>query len=877
MNDDINQKLQQLRQQLYQLQQHQAHYFGQIGYLLQQIEALEKEAAAKRFQQQQKPQPKPDPIQPPVPPAGDQKNQQTPVPPQQQQQPVIPPVPPVPPQQQQQTPPQQQQTPPQQQQTPPQQQQQPPLTPQQQWEQQQRQQWEEMKRRQQQQQQQMQQQQQRMQQQPPAPPQQGSGGPDWEKLIGKRLLPIIGIIVLTIGVGIGTYYSIEHDLLKPLTRIILGYFVGIGLLGTSFLLKKKYETFSAILLSGAMAIFYFITYIAYSFWDLIPQPAAFGMMVLFTVFTVYSAIRYNLQVIAHIGMVGAYCVPFLLSNNSGRIGIFFSYITLINLGILFISFRKKWKPLQMVSFGLTWLIYASWMWRRYDAEQHMTLALVFGAVFFAIFYGLILAYKVIREEKFDAVDITLILANSGLFYGLGYYALHRSPEGQEMEGLFTALNGVLHFGAALVVWMKKLADRNLFYFISGLVLLFVTIAFPVQLDGNWVTMAWAVEAAILFWIGRSRGNLVYELFSYPMMAIAFFSILHDWAMRSYSFGVWNEDTVIAVFNNKWFYTSFMTIAAYAVIALVNRSKKYPLAEGLTEHTRQTVHVLSWSLFIILAYFTFRFEIGTYWDQLYKASATVKHIDGSLLDYDRTLHDSDLKLFRSVWLMNFTMIFFSVISLLNRQLVKETVLGYISFLGNLLSVFVFIFLGLYQISELRESYLEMNPNSLFVHDEGHLYLRYFSVPFALLALAVEFLHLRRDFFPKALRITYDFLMHYTILHILSSELLHWMDVYGQDNKSYKLGLSLLWGLYAMIMIVIGILRKKQYLRLGALILFFVTLLKMAFYDLWHLPLLSKTIVFVCLGIIILVVSFLYLRFNNKIFGDDDEKKEEQPNS
>ncbi|TND02883.1 MAG: membrane protein-like protein [Bacteroidetes bacterium] len=881
MNDDpISNKIHALKQQLFQLQQHQSHYFNEIGRLLSEIEALEKEAATKRYQQP-KPQPKPEQlIQPPVPPVTDQKqqkpeSQQTPVPP--QQQPVNPqntPVPPVPPQQQQNP-------------VPPQQQQQ--LTPQQQWEQQQKQQWEQQQKQKQQWEQQQRQQWEQQQKQKqlweeqqrqrrlqnPSPPPGDSW--NWEKIIGNKLLPIIGIITLTIGVGIGTYYSIEHNLITPLARIILGYVIGIGLLGFAIRLKKKYNTFSATLLSGAMAIFYFITYIAWSFWDLIPQPAAFGMMVVFTGFTVYSAIRYNMQIIAHIGMVGAYCVPFLLSNDSGRIAVFFSYITLINLGILIISFKRKWKPLYLVSFGLTWLIFASWIWRRYDPELHLQIALGFSAVFFAIFYAVTLAYKLLRQEKFDGVDIAIILVNSGLFYGLGYYALQQHSEGAEFTGLFTAFNGLLHFAAALVVWMKKLSDKNLFYFISGLVLLFITIAFPVQLDGNWVTMAWAGEAAILFWIGRSRGNFVYELFSYPMMAIAFFSMMHDWAMRSFAFGIWNEDTTISVFNNKWFFTSLVTIVAYAVIALVNRSKKYKLPEGITLYTQQTVHVLSWTLFIVLAYFTFRFEIGTYWDQLYKASATTISDGFGMHEYGRTVHDEDLKLFRSIWLINFSLLFFGLLSLLNRQVVKEKVLGIISFCFSIMTLIVFIFLGLYQVSELRESYFFVSTeSSVFMHDSGHLLIRYFSIPFALFALFCEFIHIRRDFFPKWLRVAFDFALHYCIIHILSSELLHWMDVTDNDHKSYKLGLSLLWGAYAMFLVVIGIWRKKQYLRVSGIILFFITLMKMVFYDLWQLPTLSKTIIFVCLGILLLVASFLYIRYKHIIFGDDDkeEAKNEQ---
>ena len=134
----------------------------------------------------------------------------------------------------------------------------------------------------------------------------------WEKFIGENLISKIGIIILILGVAIGAKFAIDHDLISPLTRIILGYVLGFGLLGFAFKLKEKYQQFSAVLLSGSMAINYFLTYAAYSLYDLFPQEVAFLLMLIFTIFTVLAALTYNMQVIAHIGLVGAYAVPFLL-------------------------------------------------------------------------------------------------------------------------------------------------------------------------------------------------------------------------------------------------------------------------------------------------------------------------------------------------------------------------------------------------------------------------------------------------------------------------------------------------------------------------------------------------------------------------------------
>ena len=90
----------------------------------------------------------------------------------------------------------------------------------------------------------------------------------------------------------------------------------------------------------------------------------------------------------------------------------------------------------------------------------------------------------------------------------------------------------------------------------------------------------------------------------------------------------------------------------------------------------------------------------------------------------------------------------------------------------------------------------------------------------------------------------------------------MDLAG-SNQSYKLGLSILWGVYALLLIALGIWKKKKYLRVGAIVLFSITLIKLFFYDISSLNTIAKTIVFVSLGVLLLIISFLYNKYKHII--------------
>ena len=683
-----------------------------------------------------------------------------------------------------------------------------------------------------------------------------------EKFIGENLINKIGIVILIIGVGIGAKYAIDHRLISPLTRIILGYMLGAGLLGIALWLKRQYINFSAVLLSGAMAILYFITFAAYSFYELIPLTLTFALMVLFTVFTVAAAILYDRQVIAHIGLVGAYAVPFLLSDGSGKVVILFSYMAIINAGILVIAFRKYWKPLCYSSFILTWLIFLTWFIPKYDTAIHFELAWVFIAIFFITFYTIFLAYKLIKTEKFSIEDILLLLANSFVFYGLGYALLNRHTGGEKFLGLFTLCNGLIHFMISILVYRRKQVDKNLFYFTAGLVITFFTIAIPVQLDGNWVTMFWSAEAAILFWIGRTKSSVVYELLSFPVMIMSFFCIALGWPGAYNTFyPLQNGTRFIPLFNIN-FLTSVLFIASFTFINMLNARKQFTTPMYRQKLLIQVMNFIIPGMLLIVIYFAFLLEINCFWDQLY--TSTMISINTSSTGIQKYFNEN-IRDYKTLSILLYSLLFFSLISFINILKLKKRLLGQINMGFNLAVTGFFLTLGLISLGTLRETYVSQTLSEYFYRGVMIVGIRYFSFLFFAFLLYAMYRYTRQEFLGIDMFMEFDVFLHITILAIASNELINWMNLFHSEH-SYKLGLSILFGVYALLMIVLGIWKKKMHLRIGAIILFSATLLKLFFYDLSSLDTISKTIVFIVLGILLLVISFLYTKYKKMIFDD-----------
>ncbi|TKC08304.1 DUF2339 domain-containing protein [Pedobacter polaris] len=688
------------------------------------------------------------------------------------------------------------------------------------------------------------------------------GKSDFEKFIGENLISKIGILILVIGVAIGAKYAIDKDMLSPLTRIILGYLVGIALMGFALKLKAKYESFSAVLLSGSIAIMYFLTYAAYDFYGLIPQTLAFVLMVIFTSFTVIAAIKYNKQVIAHIGLVGAYAVPFLLSDGSGKVAVLFTYMAIINIGILILSFKKYWKPLFYMSFGLTWLIFASWLLFDYKDTVHFTLAFSFASIFFLTFYISNLAYKVTKAEIFGISDVIVLLLNSFVFYGIGYYILSENKNGEELLGLFTLINAIIHFVVSLVIYKRKLADKSLFYFILAMVITFVTMAVPVQLSGNWVTIFWVVEASILFYLGRMKNITIYEKLSFPLVFLAFLSLLQDWAMSSSEFNYDTDYVPVKPFLNVGFLSASIFILAFLGMFIVTRKAKDMEDTGKVLSIRQILSYAIPTILIATVYYTFRIEIANHFQHIYQQTKINTTPSGRGINI---VYNENIPWLKKAWVYIYTLFFASGLTYLNLKKIKNNELSITNTIINLFVIIAFLTEGLYNLSILRETYISQN-DQYFVSSTMNITVRYISLAFFVLLMGMCYQLSKSEIFKKKFNKTaFDYLLYIAVLWVISSELLHLLELYGMRN-GYKLGLSILWGVYALFLISIGLWKNKKHLRIGAIILFGITLIKLFFYDISSLDTISKTIVFVSLGVLLLIISFLYNKYKHLIIDD-----------
>lgn len=676
-----------------------------------------------------------------------------------------------------------------------------------------------------------------------------------EKYIGENLITVIGIIIVLIGVVFGVKYSIEHNLISNSTRIMLSYGLGVAFLAVGIKLKKKYENFSAVLVGGAMAITYFTTYAAYTFYHLMPQLAAFASMVVITIFTVLFAIHYNRQVMASIGLVCSYAIPFLLSKGDGSVTALFTYIAIINAGILVIALKRYWKKLFYLAFSSTWIIFISWGLVDYNQYEHFEIGLLFTGLFFVMFYITFLAYKLIHNEKFGQLSILMVIINSSLFYGLSFVMLEQNSTGKNYLGLFTLLTAGLHAVVSVILHTRKLSDKNMFYLSTGLALVFITIAIPVELDGAWITLLWGAESVVLFWIGRTKAVKFYEFFSYSMILIA---------LCSYGVNVSDgliHRTGVTPCVNQTFMMSLYISAIFGGWIYINSLKQHKeqWEERYPAWLKQ-LGVMLPMILIVIAYNAFRLEFDLYWMNKLD-EARVAFYDQKETHLLELIHlNKEFGLMKMVWFINYTMLFFGALYALNYLKLKNIILKRVNMILGVLGVFLFLTTSLLMLSFLREMYVDDDTYKYPVIFFS-LSLRYISYVFVAGLVLTIFKSIKEE---KNLQLskTFDIFLHTTILWILGSELINLLDLSGSDEQ-YKLVLSILCGLYSIFLVAMGIYKKQSHLRIAAIALFAAILVKLFLYDIAHQSTIAKTIVFISLGIILLIISFMYNKYKHLI--------------
>jgi len=207
---------------------------------------------------------------------------------------------------------------------------------------------------------------------------------DWERWLGVRGAAVVGGAMLALAGILFFKYSIEHGLIPPWLRVVIGAALGTVCFAFSERLRKTYVATANALAGSGTVLLYASFWAAKVLYSLIGMEAAFALMALTTVAACVVAVRHATLTVALFALIGGFATPLLLASGSDRPVGLFGYILLLDAGFLWIAHRRRWSSIALLCLLGTALIEGLWVAMRMTPER-MTLALCIVGVFAVVF------------------------------------------------------------------------------------------------------------------------------------------------------------------------------------------------------------------------------------------------------------------------------------------------------------------------------------------------------------------------------------------------------------------------------------------------------------------------------------------------------------
>ncbi len=345
---------------------------------------------------------------------------------------------------------------------------------------------------------------------------------DWERVVGQNWFAIIGVVALAIGVGFFLKLAFDNQWIGPTGRVVLGVVAGLAMIATGEYTARRAPPWSRAVAGGGVAILYLAIYASFGFYDLIPLVPALVFLGLVVAVGWAIAIRHNSRVVAFLALFGAFLTPVLLGEELGdRLSVGLGYLLIIDAGIVAVASVRGWRWYTLIGMVASYALFVAWFDR---VGQDETIAAQLGlSGVFLIFLGASILYNILWRRRPVHFDMTLIMVNAFAFYGLTFGIMWEQYEA--WFGLISFLLATLHGLVALAAMIRPGVSRVIPLQLSATAVVFLTVAAPLQFTGEWVSVAWAAEGAVFVGLGVVVGSWQSRLAGLAVLTCAVLRIL----------------------------------------------------------------------------------------------------------------------------------------------------------------------------------------------------------------------------------------------------------------------------------------------------------------------------------------------------------------
>src|SRR6185436_5259744 len=157
------------------------------------------------------------------------------------------------------------------------------------------------------------------------------------------------------------------------------------------------------------------------------------------------------------------------------------------------------------------------------------------------------------------------------FFATTYHLYN--PTHHDWMGPLAIGMALVYASAAKILLSRAMKSRREILLLIAVALTFVTIAIPIQLRSNWITIAWAVEGVAILWAALEIRSVRLRVQAFALFGLAFIKFLFWDTPYGY------RPAFTPVFN-RYFLSSLLMISCFlAAVYLYHRASQRKLIDG----------------------------------------------------------------------------------------------------------------------------------------------------------------------------------------------------------------------------------------------------------------------------------------------------------
>ncbi|WP_027003509.1 DUF2339 domain-containing protein [Hugenholtzia roseola] len=674
---------------------------------------------------------------------------------------------------------------------------------------------------------------------------------DFEAFVAENLMSKIGMLLLIVGILLLINLGIERGYISNGGQLLIGLTLG-GLMLWQGNRVRKQNTISSLLVLGGIAVCYYTSFKFFDDFDISNQIVAFLINFCITCLAFGIAVWHDKKNLGNMAVIMGFLTTYWVIKNTAMLeyedgssqlnySVVFTYLLLLNVLGLAISYYKKWIHVSTISF-LTSIVVFSW-WLLFEANfilvQDINNAIVFATLYYLVFFLTNVVFSVKKGIPLSEMNYLVLITNS-LFYTFSMYVVMNRTDNLPYFNWFLIFSGIFHAIYGSVLYLRKHEDQKLHYTTFGGAIFFISLA-AVRLlaKEHWNTF-FAIEAVLLMFLGIRLSLPLLKRAATIATVLLVVTLFMNW------FSFYQKEYLMRFFFNGATFSTLFTLSALGLLIFFMSSQD-DLEEMGFLPTASYLDLLS--SFIIFILF----------------------LQGNIELLYHNVSNFGNNSFRWLLIGCFNLLFLLGLRLFGKTFHYKATTQNSSLLLVLMGV-LYLLMGQMQAVALRNEHLEGVAagleSSIFVNEYAfeQFFFHYLNLALTLFGLAWILYDLAHK--ENANPTQFTTLSYYTYLLAMvyaTCELVHLGTIVLFERGDIVEELVDLiqtysfvpfWAMLSFGYVIAGMRWKLREMRVFGMVLLILVLGKFFIVDFWRFELLGKIISLIVIGIVLLRISWIY---------------------